>query len=75
MIFRSEHKTTSYLPLWKGNHLELDTSYVLDNYGAQQYQSLICKLQLPASLGRIGVTSSACTKVSSFHVEPRVFRT
>jgi hypothetical protein len=56
------------LPLEKGNHLELNSSDLLDLEGIKIYQSLIGALQWVIQIGQFDVTT-AVMMMSHFHMQ------
>jgi hypothetical protein len=56
-------------PLEKGDHLEMDTSELLDKEDIERYQSLIGSLQWAVSLGRMDIQTAVMT-MSSFRATP-----
>ncbi len=68
-MFGSPPKQTVTSPLEKGDHPEIDTSYLLDEKEIQDYQSLIGSIQWVVSIGRFDVMTAVMT-LSSFFAEP-----
>jgi len=60
----------AHLPIVQGNHLELDTSELLDDAGIQIYQSLIGSLQWAIQIGRFDIATAVMT-LSRFIACPR----
>jgi hypothetical protein len=51
-------------PLEKGDHLEMDTSKLLNQEGIEQYQSLIGSLQWAVSLDHMDIATAVMTMLS-----------
>ena len=69
-MFGTKPHTRVTSPLEKNDHPETDDSELLDDFGVQQYQSLIGSLQWAVSLGRLDITTAVMT-MSSFRSLPR----
>lgn len=69
-LFGCKPKGTSWSPLNKGDHPEIDTSDFLDADGIRLYQSLVGSLQWAISLGRFDI-ATAVMSMSSFRALPR----
>jgi hypothetical protein len=69
-MFGEKPKTNISSPLEKGDHPEIDTSELLDDYGTQQYQSVVGSLQWAIALGRLDIATAVMT-LSSFRSAPR----
>jgi len=65
-----KHPHNAHWPIVQGDHLELDTSELLDDAGIQIYQSLIGSLQWAIQIGRFDIATAGMT-LSRFRTCPR----
>ena len=70
-MFGVKPKAVYTSPLTSNDHPELDTSDLLDEDGAHQYQSILGVLQWTISLGRFDIATAVMT-MSGFRTAPRV---
>ena len=69
-LIRNLYQSISH-HLKSGDHPELDTTEILDEYGIQKYQLLIESLQWVVSIGRIYIAISVIS-LSSYRSDPRI---
>jgi hypothetical protein len=70
LMFGQQPKQKVSSPLEKGNHLETNSSNLLDAKGILMYQSMIGALQWMFTIGRLDITTAVMT-MSGFRVAPR----
>ena len=69
-IFKQKPSIKYKAPFKKGDHLDLDTSYIIDEEGIHKYQSLSGPIKWAVFIGRIYI-AEAVISLFGYHYVPK----